>query len=318
MSQNDIQAPEDASPESQSILDELEAEGHQIEGREPKEPEKKEEEPTEEKPKGDESEEPKPKPDEEKPEDKEESEEQEETEEEPQKQPQKRAAKYVPVKKHNEERHKRQEAERRAEEAERAAAELREQLEGADDKPSKQNLDEVKEAATKLAEKHGLEKEFVEEFAETIVGIAEKRNVLPSEISEKLASLEAAKAEAEAEKAELQQEKYFEDEFTDLVKGFGQDTKEGAYLAERKEELKQLAFSEGNVNTTLRRIALEYLHDNPPPEPGKKSAEEPYAGKKHGESKVIDFVDITDEDFAKMSYDEIEEYEAWRAKNGVK
>ncbi|NBO10134.1 MAG: hypothetical protein EBV25_00890, partial [Methylophilaceae bacterium] len=67
---------------------------------------------------------------------------------------------------------------------------------------------------------------------------------------------------------EAAQETGFANEFEEVIKEFPD-------IKDRKEELKQLAFSEGNVNTSLRRLALEFMHDNPPAKPGRKTAEAP-------------------------------------------
>lgn len=278
-----IQAPEDASPESQAILKELAAEGHQVDGVTPepakevaKEPVKPEVEvakvETEIKSDGSDVENKK-------------------TE---------RQEKYVPVGKHNEERHKRQEAEARAEKAEKEATELAAKLAGSANKPT---VDDIDTKATRLAEKHGID----QELAKDLLLEAVPKNTVPSELLNDVNAIKAIRAEQEALALERQQEIGFENEFASVIKEFPD-------LADRKEAIKQLAFSEGNTNTKLRLIALEYRHDNPPLQ-GKKSAETPYSGKKDGDNRVIDFSEITDEDFKKMSYQDVEQYELWRKKN---
>ena len=297
-----IQAPSDASAEMQEILKELEGEGHTIEG---KEPEPKAEEPKPE-PAKEPAKEPEPKVEEKKPEppaadpDK----------KEPENKAPSRASKFVPVDKYNDERHKRQDAEAKATAAEAKAKQLEDQINGLSDKPNKEELDDVKEAAKKLAEKHGVDEEFAKEFAETIVGIASKRNVMPQEIASQLADFKKAKDEAETAKLEIAQEQGFNKEFDDLVKSFEADPSKSSYLAERKDELKQLAFSEGNVNTSLRRIALEYLHDNPPPAPGKRSAEAPVKVSKDA-NEVIDFAEMTDDQLKALDGDQLDKYLEW-------
>jgi len=271
-----IQATQDASAETQEILKELEGEGNEIAGQ-PKPADPVEEQ--------------------EKQEQKDESAKPEESEKKPEKI--EREQKYVPVSKHNEERHKRQEAERLAEEARKEAAELRAKLA---DKPSEKSND-LKSAAQALADKHGLDQEFISELLETTTKI-NSRNDLSEEAKADLAIIKQAKAEAEAKLKETAQETGFSNEFANVIKEFPE-------LAERKDELKQLAFSEGNVNTSLRRLALEYLHDNPV-KPGRRSSESPTQGK--GKSDVIDFENITEDDFKNLSREELDLYETWLTK----
>lgn len=266
-----IQAPEEASAETQEILKELEAEGNDIAGKEPPVEEPKVEEVKVEEP------DPEPK-----------------VEEKPN-----REAKFVPVGKHNEERHKRQEAEAEAKAAKEEADRLRAEL--AKGKPSESN--DIQEAALKLAEKHGVDVDFAREFAETIVGLSQKRNVLPKEVTEALEIAKQRTAEAEAIVLKNAQETGFEKEFAGIVKDFPD-------LASQKEAIKQLAFSEGKETIPLRYVALEYLHENPST-PGRKTVEAPV---KAGESRgveITDFENLTEEQFAKMSYEEMEKYEAW-------
>lgn len=286
MADNAIQAPEEASAETQEILKELEAEGQKVAEKEPEVVTPKEETPVEP------EKAPEAAPEPEKP-----------------KAPE-REQKYVPVQKFNEIRHKFRESERKGEESEQRLQELEAKIIELSNKPSGQELDDVKAIATELAEKHNLEAGFVTDFAEKIVSIATKRNVLPKDIEQKLASFEQANAAVEAKAAELAQEKGFQAEFVDVLKEFPD-------LADRKEELKQLAFSEGNVNTSLRRLALEFVHDNL--KPGRKTAESPLQGKKSVDE-VVDFENITEEELAALDGEKLDMYLSWvdKVKRGRK
>lgn len=219
-----------------------------------------------------------------------------------------RKEKFVPVQKHNEERHKRQEAEARAEEAERKAKELEDRLKVASDKPNGIS-DEIKAAATALAEKHGLEPSFVNELLETTTKITSKQSNLPNEVLADLATLKQAKAEAEEARMEQLQDTAFEKEFADVIKEFPD-------MADRKEDLKELAFSEGNINTSLRRIALEYRHDNSLDKPGRKSAEAPVHSKEKTE--VIDFAEMTEDQLKALDGKELDAYLDWLDKPNSK
>ena len=287
MADNAIQAAE-ASGETLEILKELQAEGHEVQGLEA--PEKVQEEPQEPKKANEAPIEP--------------TEKVEVPEPEKEKTKTERKPLYVPVGKHNEERHKRQEAEERAAKAAREAEELRAQIAALSSKSASQGQDDVREAASKLAEEHGLDAEFVAKFAETVVNMAEKRNSLPKDIAQKLASFEALQARAEAEAQQRAQEKAFEQEFTSVIKEFPE-------LADKKDDLKGLAFTEGNLNTSLRRLALEYVHDNPTIK-GRKTAESSYRSK--GPSEVLDFEAVDEATLKGLEGEKLDQYIAWLTK----
>lgn len=290
---NDIQAPQEASEETQQILKELQEEGHEIAGQKPEEPkdepkadpqpEKKEEEKPADKPED--------KSDDQKPVD--------QVDDKKKQPPVDRTTKAVPVGKYNDERHKRQEAEKRAEEAERRAKELEELSNSTSNQPSKQEMDTIREAAKKVAEKHGYDNaEFIAEFAETIVAEASKRNVLPKEIEAKLKAFDDQRAEQQARDLEVAQETGFNTEFSEVIKEFPD-------LVDHKDDLKQLAFMEGNEKTALRRLALEYMHDNPVQ--GRKTVEAPLPGRTDT-TDVIDYNNITEEQFKNLTPKQMDEY----------
>lgn len=296
---NPIEAVENASAETQEILKELEAEGHTIEGK----PEAKAEEPKPE-PKKEPAKEPEPKPEEKKPETATDPEKKENENKAPN-----RASKFVPVDKYNDERHKRQEAEAKAVAAETRAKELEGKLVGASDKSNGGDVDEVKAIATELAQKHGVDEEFAKDFAEKIAGIASKRAVLPQEIVQQLAEFKKATTEAETAKLEAAQESGFSKEFDDLVKSFEADQSKSAHLTEMKEEIKQLAFSQGNEHIPLRKIVIEYLHDNPPPT-NKRSAEAPVKVSREN-NEVIDFSEMTEDQLKQLDGPRLDQYIDW-------
>lgn len=288
----DIQAAQEASPETQAILKEMQAEGHEIEGLPPAAPatdskpaEKPVDQPPvkpdtkpEEPPQGDPPESPKADP------------------------PPKveRTPKAVPVGKYNDERHKRQEAEQRA-------ADLEAQIKQLSKTPPTENqVDDIRDLAKELAEKHGLDADFVAEFADKIVSAATKRNVIPKELEQQLQSFQAMKAQQEAQALEQAQQQGFENEWQTVLKEFPD-------LADRKEDLKQLAFTEGNERTALRRLALEYMHDNPVK--GRKTVESPVAGKT-GHTEVIDFENMTEEQYKNLSDEQHDQFMQWVEKGG--
>lgn len=298
MADNAIQDPKESSAEMQEILKDLEGQGHTIAGKEPApaatepvKPPQEEKKPT----------------DPVKPENKKEGDGEEGKKSD--KQIVDRTPKSVPVHVHNEERHKRQDAEKRAEEAEKLAAELRAQIAGNANKPTTEGSDDIKATATQIAEEFGLKPEFVEKFTSTIVKIAEKRNVLPQEITAQLASLKQAEAKAQEVAHAAEQETGFTNEFSDVLKDFPD-------LADHKEALKELAFTEGNEKIPLRLLALGYLHDN---KPGRTTAEAPVQTKeKAGVDDVLDFENMTEDQLKGLSGEKFDLYMTWMEKQGRK
>lgn len=289
MSDKDIQAIKDASAETQEVLKELADEGHEIAGQEKAEPEMaKPAEPVK-------TEEAKP---EEKPAD---GTDKSTDDTEPAQKPN-REPKYVPVGKHNDERHKRQEAERLAAEKDEALKTALAEIESLKNQPKAEQAQDIR----KIAEEQGLDAELTEKFVD-IVTKAVSEKVLPDDLKNDLEAIRAMRAEAENAKLTQAQEIGFEKEFAEIVKQFPD-------LADRKEDLRQLAFSENYKNTPLRPLAIEYLHDNKPDDPGKKSAEAPTSGGNRTE--VVDFENMTEEQFANLNDEQMDLYDQWATKRG--
>ncbi len=279
---HDIQAPQDASADTQEILKELQAEGHDIAGQTlevPKE-EPKVIPPKEEKP------EVKP---EEKPEVKD-----AEKDLEPKEQKTERTVKAVPVGKYNDLRHEVQNLNKTIEELQKQVA----AKPNDPTPPAKEQLDDVREAAKQFAEKHGVEPEFLAEFADVIVANVLKKNTLPKEVESQLKDFQAMKAQQESQALQQAQDAGFEKEFGDVLKEFPD-------LSARKDDIKQLAFTEGYERLPLRAIAIEYLHDNPIQ--GRKTAEAPSGGKSEP-AEVVDFDNLTEDQFKNLSGKQLDDY----------
>lgn len=217
-----------------------------------------------------------------------------------------RQTRTVPVNVHNEERHKRQEAEK-------LAAELQAKLDGkgVDDKPkSAQTDNDIRKFATDLAEKHGLDAEFLGEFAESIVNMARKGNVLPENITKQLEKFDKISSELETQKTIQEQDQGFNAEYAEILKEFP-DLKSD----EVKDALKEIAFSEGYTATPLRTIAIEYMHDHPV-EKGRKTIEgRDGGGSVSRDAEVIDFANLTEEQFANLTPAQMDQYDKWMENN---
>ena len=219
----------------------------------------------------------------------------------------KREAKYVPVGIHNEERHKRQEAEESAKAAKAEADALRAQLAEKTDTPAGTPND-LTSAVKSLTEKHGLEEGFVTDLLETAVKLT-KRNTsgLTQEQIDDLNHVKTLRQDLEAKQQEIAQETGFSKEWESVIK-------EMPELADHKEALKEFAFSEGNSTTPLRRLAIEYLHDNPQ-KPGRKTAEAPGGGDAKAESrKVLDYENMTEDQLKKLEGQDLDAYFDWTDK----
>ena len=140
-----------------------------------------------------------------------------------------------------------------------------------------------------------------------LTNTASKRDVLPKEIATQLEAFKQAQKQAEAVIQERAQETAFDGEFASVLKEFPD-------LADRKEELKELAFSEGNINTSLRLLALGYRHDNALDKPGRKSAETPTQAKRDT-TEVIDFATMTDDQLKGLNEEQFAQFETWMVKN---
>lgn len=253
-----VQGGEHLKPETVEVLKELESEGHQI--GEPKEPAKVEPAKTEE-PK---TAEPEAEPAKVEPPSKAE-----------------REVQAVPVKKYNEERHKRQEVEKRL-------AELEAKL-GKTETPA-----DIKSAASQFAQKYELKPEFVEELLDTATKLTSKntQGLSPEEIS----ALKQAKAVLD---------KQAEDQAFDA--DFQKTIAEMPHLAEHKDKIKQLAYTEGYTTTSLRAIALEYAHDNGLLSKGRKTLEKASAGRTVS-TEAIDFDSLSEEQAKALPDDQWEKY----------
>lgn len=267
MSDLDIQGGEILKPETEEILKELEAEGHSIEGKAPKE-EPKAEEPKAELPK-------------------QEAEPESAKIEDDQKPKADRKVQAVPVNKYNEERHKRQEAERKLAE-----------LEAQRGTPQAEVPSDLKTVATAYAEKHGLDVDSVIDLLDITTKLTPKQtDGLSSEEVQELRQLrEQAKQQAEVAA--------FDSDFNGVAATLA---KEGLDITGHKDQIKQLAYTEGYTSTSLRAIALEYAHDNGLLSKGRKTFEPKQAGRVV-ESEAIDFDSLTEEQAKALPDDQWEKF----------
>lgn len=228
-----------------------------------------------------------------------------------------RQPRYVPVSKHNEERHKRQDAERKAQEAEARYLELKAEIEGLKARPQnpRQETVPVKERISQLADKYGVDPSFASDLAESLMEGVRSANQLPQDIVSRLERFEAAQAEAAQRELATKQELFFEKEFGEAAKDF-------PGIAARKEELKQIAFSEEGSKVPLRYLVLDYVHRNPDagaPQ-GRRAAEtsSPMSRERRPDAESDDFANVTPERLERMSDAEADRYFEWVKQNKIR
>lgn len=297
----DIQAPEEASAETQAILNELVAEGK---GELPNTPA-----PQTEAPKVSEPAKPPVSEDTPPPAKASEPDDQIKTDPKPEVKPVERETRHVPVGKFNEVRKEAQSAKAELELERQARAELQAKLDATStNKPATDDLSDVRDAATKLAEEHGYEPEFVTKFAETMVSLMGKRTSSTG-LEQRLAAFESQQAERvaqqEAQINAANADKYFDAEFNEVVKKYPE-------LSTQKEEIKELAFSDTYRQIPLRMIALEYREQNPP---GRKTVEVPLQGKNDTPT-LLDFENMSDEQFKTLNPEQQDKFYAWIESKG--
>lgn len=221
-----------------------------------------------------------------------------------------REERFVPVVKFNEMRHNANDLKKQLEDEKAAKATLEARIAELSNKPTTDDLSDVREAAKAFAEKNGQDPEYITEFAETLVNLTAKRGT-SQEVANRIAALEreaqttaAQRAETERQLNEANADKYFDAEFTEILKKHPD-------LAGQKEDIKQLAFSTGYKGIPLHFVALDYKDQNPP---GRRTAEVPVQGK-NDTTTVLDFANMTDDQLAKLTPEQMDQFEAWMDKS---
>lgn len=297
-------APEILDEDTKNILDELEQEGHSInrpdKPAQPEEPaakaadQPKDDAPkeSEEKPEGA----PADKPEAAKPE--------EESKEEPvdrkpadqkpdDQEPSKREPKMMPTWKHRV-------AEKQwSQEREELLEKLNQQKGESETPQQKQAIADVEEEVKKLSEEAGLDEGVIQK----IVDIASKKNQLPEETLKALDDYKKNQLEAAQESGYSQE---FDKDVVPLIRAEYPDISE-ENLTRIKTELHDVAFSDGYLKTPLKVIykGLDDFREYVPP--ARKSAE---GGRGEGGRKVdvVDFDNMTEEQFKKLPPEEQDNY----------
>jgi hypothetical protein len=220
-----------------------------------------------------------------------------------------RTSRYVPVSKHNEERHKRQDAEKKAQEAESRYMELKAEIEALRTRQApKDPTVSVKDRIAKLAETHNVDPAFASDLADSLMEGVRSATQMPQDLVQRLERFEASQKEAEMKALEAKQELFFEQEFAKAAEEY-------PALVSRKEELKQAAFSEEGAKVPLRYLVLELLHENPDiaASKGRRSAEtsSSMSRERRADPASDDFEHMTEEKLLSMKDAEVDRYYEW-------
>lgn len=267
---------EHLKPETVEVLKELESEGHTLAGVTPEE--KPAEQPKVEEPQKPQVAEPAPA---EKPEEAEAKGEQPKSE---------RKVDFVPFKKFDAVRHE-------LAEAREAKTKLEAQIAALSQKPAAQITGQAESIAKQYAEALGLDESYTAKLAEMVETIAAGKAQLPAEVAEKLKVLD----KYEQLTVQAEEEKAFSQDFDNTV------LKEMPQLAEHKDKIKQLAYTEGYTSTSLRAIALEYAHDNGLLQKGRKTLEKGSAGRTTT-TEALDFDSLSEDQARALPDDQWEKY----------
>ncbi len=300
MSTPDMEAGLDE--EGQEVLAELEAEGFEIAGREPKVEEpaaEKTEEQTEVKTAKVESK-PEPKPAEEPKVDPKTDVKSDEGKGEESARPE-RKPQYVPLAKYLDTETALKEAREKIDELSKA---------GSESKPTTESIADATEAVQKLVEQFN----YSEDEAQALIGIVSSLipgQKLPAEVQEQLSKLGEMTKDLESRRESLRQQEEaqaFETDFLKLMSEF-------PHLSKFKDSIKEKAYSEDNIRVPLRTLAIEFMHDEGISfKPGPVKTAEEGGGGIEKSAEEIDFSTITDEQFAKLTPEQQDQFFAYQEK----
>ena len=271
--------------EGKEVLDELEKEGFEIVGREKpadvtpepkpevKPPEKTETKPEakpEEKPEAKPEEKPTPKPEEHKPVD--------------------RKVQHVPLPKYLDTERQLKEAQAKIEELSKNGA-----------KPSEENIADATQAIKTLVDKFGYDEENAKQLVEVFKTMIPGQTISPEvkKAMEALPLLDKMRSDLEAQ----QEAAAFDQDFTKSV------LSQFPHLDKYKDQIKEMAYSEDYAKTPLRAVALAFMDaEGISQKPADViTSEKPGGGSNKG-AETIDFDNITDDQFNKLTPEQQDQF----------
>lgn len=175
-------------------------------------------------------------------------------------------------------------------------------------KPTAETVQDATDAVKRLVDDFGYEEDAAKKMVDVMKSIMPGQ-VLPPEIKaalDKLPLLDQMAKDLETKKEEAQ----FETDFAASV------ISEFPHLAQYKDKLKEKAYSDEFAKTPLRVVALAFMHDEgiaTKPVENVQTVEKTQGGTgKHGEE--INFDDMTDEQFSKLTPEQQDKFFEYQEK----
>lgn len=281
--------------EGKEVLDQLEKEGFEIAGRAPADPPKPEEKPVEQPIKPEVKPETKSevKPEEQKPKETTESVKPTITEPKPE-----RKVQHVPLAKYLDTERQLKDALAKVDELSKPGT-----------KPSEQTVTQAQDAVKILEEKFGYDHEEAAKLAEVIKAIVPGQTLSPEQ-QQALAELNTVKQQLTQTQEKLNDEREeiaFEKDFTAQV------LKDFPHLAEHKQTIKEMAYSDDYAKTPLRAVALAFMDA----EGIQAHAPDVINGDKPGggttrQADTVDFNNLTEEQFNKLTPEQQDQFFAFQ------
>lgn len=181
-----------------------------------------------------------------------------------------------------------------------------EELTQAGAKPTAENVQQAGDAVKKLVEEFNYDEADAKKLVEVIKSITPGQSLPPEIVKalEKLPLLDQMTKELE-EKKEVAA---FETDFSASV------LKDFPHLAKYKDQIKEKAYSDNYSKTPLRTVAIEFMHDegiSTNPQANIQTVDKSQGGSgQHVEE--VDFANITDEQFAKLTPDQQDKFFAFQ------
>lgn len=176
-------------------------------------------------------------------------------------------------------------------------------------KPSEQIIDQASDAVKKLVDEFGYEEAEAQKLTDVIKSLIPGQ-ALTAEQQTALAEINTLKTEATRHLESIKEREdalAFTQDFTNTV------IKDFPHLADYQDQIKQMAYTEQYAKTPLRAVALAFMDaEGITQKPVDVITAEKGGGGTGGQGETIDFANITEEQFSKLSPDQQEKFFAFQ------
>lgn len=173
-------------------------------------------------------------------------------------------------------------------------------------KPSEAAIGEATDAVKELVEKFGYEEDDAKKLVDVFKHLIPGQTVTPEmqRAMDALPLLDKMKADLEKQ----QETAGFETDFVTSV------VKEFPHLDKYKDQIKEMAYSETYANTPLRTVALQFMHDEGISQSVADviTTDKAGGGTNKGAGEEVDFANITDEQFSKLTPEQQDKFFAFQ------